>query len=91
MFNCVSSTWPHLMRQPLRALDQPFLTEDPDPDPICGCAEPLAAGGGPPFFFLFHSAFGFLISLLLRICPFAMAIVLFWPEPPHRSAPDPRG
>jgi hypothetical protein len=33
-----------------------------------------AGGAGPPFFFLFQSALGFFFSLLLRICPFAMAI-----------------
>jgi hypothetical protein len=30
---------------------------------------------GPLFFLLFHSAFGFFFSLLLRICPLAMAFL----------------
>ena len=36
-------------------------------------------GTGPPFLFLFHSAFGFFFSLVLLIWPFAMASSLVLP------------
>src|SRR5262245_47328627 len=47
------------------------VAEDPYPFLALGSGRPGAEangeGGGPPFFFLFHSAFGFFFSLLLRI------------------------
>jgi hypothetical protein len=45
---------------------QVFLAKGLFPGVAWGCPAAFA-GAGPPFFFLFHSAFGFFFSLLLLI------------------------
>src|SRR5262245_41173217 len=61
-----------LGRPDFRAVEEVCISAAPYFFP--GCAPwPIAGenagevGAGPPFFFLFHSAFGFFFSLLLRI------------------------